>query len=238
VNGSFSKGVRWPGGLDQLPHVVTAYLLAATAVMPVAGKLGDRFGRKSVILAAIAVFVTGAVLCAVAASMPQLIASRLLQGLGGGGLMIGPQAIIGEIVSPRERGRYLGYIGAAYAVAAVGGPLLGGFFVDHVGWRWIFAIYPPLGVIALVTLSLPRPSARLPLDVAGALTLVAGIAGLVLAGSTGDLGWLAMAAAAAAAWLATTRFASDPVLPPRLFRDRAVAIPVLISFLVGFACSA
>ncbi len=114
------------GGLDQMPVVVTAYLVAATVVMPLYGKLGDRFGRKPAIQAAIVVFVAGAALCAVATSMPQLIAYRVVQGAGGGGLMIGAQAIIGEIVSPRERGRYLGLIGAAYVVAAVGGPLLGG----------------------------------------------------------------------------------------------------------------
>jgi MFS family permease len=123
------------GGLDQIPVVVTGYLLAATAMMPIYGKLGDRFGRKPIMLAAIGLFVTGAALCIFATSMTQLAAFRAVQGLGGGGLSIGAQAIIGEIISPRERGRYLGYIGAAYVVAAVGGPLLGGFLIDHVGWR-------------------------------------------------------------------------------------------------------
>jgi MFS family permease len=119
------------GGLEQIPEVVTAYLVAATVVMPVYGKLGDRFGRKPVMQTAIGAFVVGAVLCGSATSMPQLIAFRALQGMGGGGLMIGPQAIIGEIVSPRERGRYLGLIGATYILAAVGGPLLGGLFIDQ-----------------------------------------------------------------------------------------------------------
>ncbi len=133
------------GRLDQMPAVVISYLAAATAVMPLYGKLGDRFGRKRTMLVAVAVFVVGATLCATATSMALLTMFRAVQGLGGGGLMVGPQAVIGEIVSPRERGRYLGYIGAAYVVAAVGGPVLGGLIVEGLGWRWIFALYPPLG---------------------------------------------------------------------------------------------
>ncbi|MEV2272476.1 MFS transporter [Nonomuraea africana] len=237
------------GGLAQMPAVVTAYLVAATVVMPVYGKLGDRFGRKPVMQAAIAVFVAGAVLCAMAASMPQLVAFRALQGMGGGGLMIGAQAIIGEIVSPRERGRYLGFIGAAYVVAAVGGPLLGGFFVDRLSWRWIFAVYPPLGLVAFVlltlTLHLPRPAratatesgtaARPPVDYAGTLTLAAAVLGVVLLGQTRHPAWLLLALAGGAAWFLTARRAADPVLPLRLFRDPAFAVPVAISFLIGFA---
>ena len=122
--------------------------------MPMYGKLGDRFGRKRVLLVAVALFVVGAVLCASVSTMPQLIVFRAVQGLGAGGLMVGPQAVIGEIVSPRERGRYLGFIGAVYVVAAVGGPVLGGLVVETLGWRWIFALYPPLGALAFVVLAL------------------------------------------------------------------------------------
>jgi EmrB/QacA subfamily drug resistance transporter len=227
------------GGLDQMPAVVTSYLAAATAVMPVYGKLGDRFGRKRVLLAAVALFVAGAAACASARTMPELIAFRAVQGLGGGGLMVGPQAVIGEIVSPRERGRYLGYIGAAYVIAAVGGPVLGGLVVDTLGWRWIFALYPPLGALAFTvlafTLRLPRPSQRLPIDYLGAASLAATVVGVIFLGQTQQLAWLVLIAVAGTAWVVSTRFAADPILPLRLFRDRAFAIPVSISFLIGFA---
>jgi EmrB/QacA subfamily drug resistance transporter len=227
------------GRLDQMPAVVTSYLAAATAVMPLYGKLGDRFGRKLTLLVAVAIFVVGAVLCAMATSMALLTVFRAVQGLGGGGLMVGPQAIIGEIVSPRERGRYLGYIGAAYVVAAVGGPVLGGLIVEGLGWRWIFALYPPLGAVAFAviaaTLRLPRPTGRPPIDYVGALALAAAVVGVVLFGQTRHPTWLILAVVAAVAWLISTRFAADPILPLRLFRDRGFAIPVAISFLVGFA---
>ncbi|MGH3734134.1 MAG: MDR family MFS transporter [Micromonosporaceae bacterium] len=227
------------GGLSQMPAVVTAYLAAATVMMPLYGKLGDRYGRKPVTQVAIGIFVAGAVLCGLAQSMPQLVVFRALQGAGGGGLMIGAQAIIGELVSPRERGRYLGYIGAGYVFAAVGGPLIGGVFVDQWGWRWIFAIYPPFGLLAFAiltaTLRLPRPTGRAPIDYPGAVTLAVAVIGVVLLGQTGEPIWLAPALLGAAAWWWSTRRAVDPILPLRLFADRGFAIPVAISFLIGFA---
>ncbi|HEU4908052.1 MAG TPA: MFS transporter, partial [Propionibacteriaceae bacterium] len=227
------------GRLDQMPGVVTSYLAAATAVMPLYGKLGDRFGRRRMLLAAVAIFVVGATLCATATSMTMLIMFRAVQGLGGGGLMVGPQAVIGEIVSPRERGRYLGYIGAAYVVAAVGGPVLGGLIVEGLGWRWIFALYPPLGAVAFavlaVTLRLPRPTERPPIDYAGALSLAAAVIGVVLFGQTRQPAWALLIVVAVVGWLISARLAADPILPLRLFRDRGFAIPVTISFLVGFA---
>jgi EmrB/QacA subfamily drug resistance transporter len=227
------------GGLNRIPIVVTGYLLAATVVMPIYGKLGDRFGRKPVILVAITLFVSGATLCAFASSMGQLAVFRALQGLGGGGLSLGAQAIIGEIISPRERGRYLGYIGAAYVVAAVGGPLLGGFLIDHIGWRGIFGIYIPLGILAAVllglTLRLPRPSSRLPVDYLGALSLATAVVGIVLLGPTQNVIFAGLAVIGIVAWLFSGRHAADPILPLRLFRDRGFAIPVSVSFLIGFA---
>jgi EmrB/QacA subfamily drug resistance transporter len=227
------------GGFNRIPIVVTGYLLAATVVMPIYGKLGDRFGRKPVILVAVGLFVSGATLCAFAVSMGQLAVFRALQGLGGGGLSIGAQAIIGEIISPRERGRYLGYVGAVYVVAAVGGPLLGGFLIDHVGWRGIFVIYIPLGVLAAIilslTLRLPRPSARPPVDYLGALSLATAVIGIVLLGATRNLIFAGLAAVGVVVWVLTGRVAADPILPLRLFRDRGFAIPVSVSFLIGFA---
>ncbi|HWI01353.1 MAG TPA: MFS transporter, partial [Propionibacteriaceae bacterium] len=158
------------GGLDQIPVLVTAYLVSATVVMPAYGKLGDRFGRPRLLMVAIGIFVAGALLCAVAPSMLALIGARIVQGAGGGGLMIGAQAVLGEVVSPRERGRYLGLLSGVYIFAAVGGPLLGGLVIDHLGWRWIFAGYPPLGLLAFVlvwrTLRLPVPQVRPPIDYA------------------------------------------------------------------------
>jgi EmrB/QacA subfamily drug resistance transporter len=230
------------GRFDLMPAVITAYLAAATVAMPLHGKLGDRFGRGPVLLVAIVVFLIGAVLCATATSMPALIAWRVVQGAGGGGLMIGAQAVLGEVVSPRERGRYLGLLGAVYVVAAVGGPLLGGLAVDHLTWRWIFALYPPLGLIALVvvarTLRLPRPQERSPFDVLGAVLLALTVTGVVLlGGGAGALAPLVAVATvlAAAGWLATARRAADPVLPLRLFRSRSIAIPTAVSLLIGFA---
>jgi EmrB/QacA subfamily drug resistance transporter len=237
------------GGLDQIPAVVTAYLAAATVVMPAYGKLGDRFGRPRVLLAAIGIFMAGAVLCAIAQSMAVLVVARIIQGAGGGGLMIGAQAVLGEVVSPRERGRYLGLLSSVYILAAVGGPSLGGLIVDHLSWRWIFVGYLPLGVLALImvrrTLRLPVPQARPPIDYAGAILLAIAVLSVVLLPSiVGRVGqapaWavpalIIVAIAATAAWLLTARRATDPILPLRLFRDRSFAIPTAISFLIGFA---
>ena len=140
------------GGVAHLSWVVTAYLLASTIAGPMYGKLGDLYGRKPLLQLAIVLFLIGSALCGIAQNMPQLIAFRALQGLGGGGLMVTTMAVVGDIIPPRDRGRYQGYFGGVFGVSTVVGPLLGGFFVDNLSWRWIFYVNLPLGVIALVVI--------------------------------------------------------------------------------------
>ena len=147
------------GGMDELSWVVTAYLLASTASTPLWGKLGDLYGRKRLFQLAIIIFLVGSALSGQSRNMPELIAFRAIQGLGGGGLMVTSQAIVGDVVSPRERGKYQGIFGAVFGVTAIVGPLLGGFFVDTLSWRWVFYINLPLGALALIE----RPSSFPPL---------------------------------------------------------------------------
>src|SRR5436305_436556 len=152
------------GGLNQLSWVVTAYILTSTVSAPLYGKIGDLYGRTWIFQAAIVIFLVGSVLSGLSQNMAQLIAFRAVQGLGAGGLMVGAQSIIADIVSPRERGRYMGYFGAVFGVSTVLGPLIGGFFVDHLSWRWVFYVNLPLGVLALlVTAAVLRlPVRRIP----------------------------------------------------------------------------
>jgi MFS family permease len=172
------------GGLDKLSWVVTAYLLTSTAVTPLWGKISDLYGRRKVFQAAIGIFVVGSMLSGLAQTMTELIAFRAFQGIGGGGLFAIALSIIGDVIPPRERGRYQGYFGAVFGVSSVAGPLLGGWFTDGPGWRWIFYINVPIGIAALVitssALKLPVRRREHAIDYAGALTIMASVAALLL----------------------------------------------------------
>src|SRR5438876_6709526 len=172
------------GGLNHLSWVVTSYLLASTVSTPLYGKLGDMLGRKPVFLAAILIFLAGSLLAGLSQTMGELIGFRALQGIGAGGLMVGAQAIIADIVPPRERGRYMGLIGSVFAVASVAGPLLGGFLVDNLSWRWVFYVTMPVGAlaVAIVPLRLRLPSfrSRHRVDYLGTAFLSGGVGALIL----------------------------------------------------------
>ena len=172
------------GGLEQLSWVVTAYLLTSTASAPLYGKVSDMYGRKIVFQFAIVTFLVGSVLAGMSQSMIQLIGFRAIQGLGAGGLIVMAMTIVGDVVSPRERGRYQGYIGSVFALASVAGPLLGGFFVDNFSWRWVFYINLPIGLAALfvtaTVLDLPFRRVDRPVDYLGAGLMVGGVTSLLL----------------------------------------------------------
>ncbi|MGW7424962.1 MFS transporter [Streptomyces sp. NPDC054813] len=236
-------------GLDRMSWAITAYLLTSTIGLPVYGKLGDLIGRKSVFQFAILVFVVGSALAGRAQSMDQLIAYRAVQGVGAGGLMIGVQAIIADIVPPRQRGRFMGLIGAAFGLASVAGPLLGGYFTDHLSWRWCFYVNVPFGLVTLAVvtavLKLPKPRARARFDVLGALLLAAASTCIVLLTSWGGteyewgsrviLGLGAGAVVATVLFLIVEHHAVEPIIPPRLFRDSVFNVTGLVGLVVGVA---
>ncbi|WP_377274348.1 MFS transporter [Peterkaempfera sp. SMS 1(5)a] len=237
------------GGLEHLSWVVTAYLLASTAATPLWGKLGDMYGRKRLFQGSIVIFLVGSALCGIAQGMGELIGFRALQGLGGGGLIVLTQAIVGDLVPPRDRGRYQGLFGAVFGVTSVLGPLLGGLFVDNLSWRWVFYINLPIGVVALlvIALVLPRTTTRQQhtIDYAGTV-LIAGVATcLVLMASLGGTTWPwsswqvvglgVLGVVLLLLFVQVERRAPEPVLPLRLFRMRTFALAAVISFVVGFA---
>ena len=237
------------GGLSHISWVVTAYLLAQTAVTPLYGKLGDMYGRKIVLQAGLVVFLLGSALCGLSQNLDELIAFRALQGLGGGGLMVSAQAAIGDVVPPRERGRYTGLFGAVFGLASVAGPLLGGFLTGHLSWRWIFYVNLPLGVLALFVLAATLPAAATRVhhvvDYLGTALLAGGLSAIVLATSLGgnSYAWgspviVGMGVGGVLLLLAfvfAERWAREPVLPLRLLANRVFSVTGAVGFVVGFA---
>ncbi len=237
------------GGLNHLSWVVTAYLLTSTVTTPLYGKISDLYGRKKIFQFAIAIFITGSALSGLSQNMTELIAFRALQGLGGGGLMALAMAIIADIVSPRERGRYQGYTGAVFAFASVLGPLVGGFFVDHLSWRWAFYVNVPIGIVALfvtsIVLNLPVKKTEHKIDYIGSVILVISITCILLVlvwggtqyswGSTtivllGIFGLVTLLG-----FLFYETKASEPVLPLKLFRNKVFNVAGSTTFVMAMA---
>ena len=237
------------GGIDLIAWIVTAYLLAATAATPLFGRLSDLHGRQRVFQAAIVVFLLGSVLSGLAPNMPALIAARAVQGAGGGGVMALTMTIIGDLLSPRERGRYQGYLGAVFVFASVTGPLAGGFFVDHLHWRWVFWINVPIGIAALVVTSrvlrLPHRRVEQRLDLLGAALMVTGVTALLLVTAWGGSTYpwrspeiLSLAVGGSLLsllFVLRQRTAAQPIIPLRLFASRTFTLVTAAGLLVGAA---
>ncbi|MGW3406073.1 MDR family MFS transporter [Streptomyces zhihengii] len=237
------------GGLEHLSWVVTSYTLATAASTPIWGKLGDLYGRKGVFLLSIVIFLIGSVTSGMAQDMGQLIGFRAVQGLGAGGLMVGVMAIIGDLVPPRERGRYQGMMAGIMAVAMIGGPLVGGTITDHLGWRWSFYINLPLGAVALAmvtaVLHLPRkPRSTARIDYLGAALLTVGITAIVLVTTWGgtEYAWTsavimelsAIGIASLVGFLFVEARAAEPIMPLHIFRSRNFSLMAVIGFFTGF----
>jgi len=240
--------VRDLGGIDQLSWVVTAYLLAATVSMPLWGRVSDLYGRKRLFQAAIVLFLLGSALSGASETLSELIGFRALQGLGAGGLMTMAMAIVADIIAPRERGRYQGYIQMVFVLASVAGPLLGGLFTDEASWRWVFYVNLPIGAVALAIstrLRLPAGSGRARIDVLGAALLGAGLTAILLVTTWGgrEYAWgspeivgLAVAAVVLlAGFLAQERRVPEPVLPLRMFREPVFDVVSAVLFLTTCA---
>jgi len=240
------------GEVSKLSWVVTAYLLASTVVGPLYGKLGDLYGRKVVLQAAIVIFLAGSALCGISQTLTELIAFRALQGLGGGGLMVVTVAAVGDIIAPRYRGRYQGYFGAVFGLATVIGPLLGGFFVDSLSWQWIFYVNLPIGLVGLAVIATvfqpraDRQSHRI--DYLGAALLAGGLAAIVLFASLGDTTYpwgspqlvvlIVIGVVLLVGFVFAERRAAEPILPLEIFGNRVFRITSAIGFIIGTALMA
>src|SRR5260221_4693890 len=237
------------GGISHLSWVVTAYLLAATIAGPLYGKLGDLYGRKLVLQVAIVLFLIGSALCGLSQNMAELIGFRTLQGLGAGGLMVVTFAVIRDVIPPRERGKYQGYFGAVFGFLTVVGPLLGGFFVDNLSWRWIFYVNLPIGAVALTVIAFAFHTSvdrqRHPMDYLRAVLLAGTLASVVLFTSLGGTTWawsspkiialIVLSIVFLPAFLWVENRAAEPILPLSLFRNHTFSVTSAVGFIVGFA---
>lgn len=236
------------GGLDHLSWVVTAYTLATAASTPLWGKIGDMYGRKGSFLTSIVIFLIGSALSGMAQDMGQLIGFRAVQGLGAGGLMVGVMAIIGDLIPPRERGKYQGMMAGVMALAMIGGPLVGGTITDHLGWRWAFYINLPIGVVALVAITavlhLPKKRASGSIDYLGAALLTVGITSIVLVTTWGgsEYAWgsavimelIGVGVAALVGFVFSQTKAAEPIMPLHIFRSLNFTLMSVIGFITGF----
>lgn len=235
------------GGFDRIAWVITAYLLAETVATPIWGKLGDLYGRKRMLELGILIFLIGSALCGAAPGIIELVLARAVQGIGGGAIMVTTQAAIGDIVAPRERGRYQGFFGAVFGLASIAGPLVGGYFTSHLSWRWIFYVNIPLGVVSIIVLAITFPakeaSGRRSIDIIGATLLGIALASFVLLidliGIQKTLSaWVYLLGMVSLIALMTffiaERRARDPILPLEIFRHRTVWAASLIGFVAGF----
>jgi EmrB/QacA subfamily drug resistance transporter len=236
-------------GLNHLSWVVTAYLLATTISTPLWGKLGDLYGRKNLFQLAIIIFLVGSMLSGLSQNMIELIACRAIQGVGAGGLMVGAQAITGDVIPARQRGRYMGYFGAVFGLSSVLGPLAGGFFTQHLSWRWVFYINVPIGIVALfivaAVLHIPVNRVQHKIDWLGLSLLSAGVTAIILLttwggtqyawGSSTIIFLAVLGAALLAAFCFVETRATEPIIPLKLFRGRTFSAATGVGFIVGFA---